>query len=171
MSGIKTEAAERVLPMLPALYDVLIDHKAEFGYRAHDPVFATRNGRRNTVDNVRRTIVDLAVRGSNALLVARDQREIVRCTPHTLRRTFASILAEVKLPPRRAMYLIGQTNPTLICASTSRSWTWAMLALRRLRRRSGARSQRPSHRCRQPAEKNASQPESWSGLEGAETAW
>jgi hypothetical protein len=30
VGGIKTEAAERILPMLPALYDVLIDHKAEF---------------------------------------------------------------------------------------------------------------------------------------------
>jgi hypothetical protein len=47
--------------MLPALYDLLIDHKAEFGYGAHDPVFATRNGRRNTVDNIRRTIGDASV--------------------------------------------------------------------------------------------------------------
>jgi hypothetical protein len=31
--------------------NLLIDHKAEFGYGAHGPVFATRNGRRNTVDN------------------------------------------------------------------------------------------------------------------------
>ena len=113
MQGIKTEAAERVVPMLPALYDRLIDHKAEFGYGAHDPVFATRNGRRNTVDNVRRTIVDASVERANELLAARDQREIARCTPHTLRRTFASILAELNLPPRRAMYLIGHTDPTL----------------------------------------------------------
>jgi hypothetical protein len=99
--------------MLPALYDLLIDHKAEFGYGPHDPVFATRNGRRNTVDNVRRTIVDASVARANELLAARDQREIARCTPHTLRRTFASILAEINLPPRRAMYLIGHTDPTL----------------------------------------------------------
>jgi integrase len=113
VQGIKTEAAERVVPMLPALYDLLIDHKAEFGYRAHDPVFATRNGRRNTVDNVRRTIVDASAERANELLAAHDQREIARCTPHTLRRTFASILAEINLPPRRAMYLIGHTDPTL----------------------------------------------------------
>jgi hypothetical protein len=30
-----------------------------------------------------------------------------------LRRPFASILAEINLPPRRAMYLIGHTDPTL----------------------------------------------------------
>jgi hypothetical protein len=34
-------------------------------------------------------------------------------TPHTLRRTFASILAEIGVPPRRAMYLLGHTDPTL----------------------------------------------------------
>jgi integrase len=47
--GDQDEAAERVLPMLPA---------------AHE------------------------------LLAARGQRQIARCTPHTLRRTYASILAE-----------------------------------------------------------------------------
>jgi integrase len=34
-------------------------------------------------------------------------------TPHTLLRTFASLLAEVGVPPRRAMYLLGHTDPTL----------------------------------------------------------
>ena len=33
--------------------------------------------------------------------------------PQPLRRPFASILAEINLPPRRAMYLIGHTDPTL----------------------------------------------------------
>jgi hypothetical protein len=30
-----------------------------------------------------------------------------------LRRTFASILAECDVPPRRAMYLLGHTDPTM----------------------------------------------------------
>jgi integrase-like protein len=46
-------------------------------------------------------------------VTGRGERQIVRCTPHTLRRTFASILAEVNVPPRRAMYLLGHTDPTL----------------------------------------------------------
>ena len=37
-------------------------------------------------------------------------------TPHTLRRTFASILAACDVPPRRAMYLMGHTDPTLTLA-------------------------------------------------------
>jgi integrase len=112
--GIKTEAAERVIPMLPVAYDLLLDHKATFDFGPKDPVFATRNGRRNTVDNVRRTVVDAAVARANELLADRGQRPIVTCTPHTLRRTFASVLAELNLPPRRAMYLIGHTDPTLV---------------------------------------------------------
>jgi integrase len=34
-------------------------------------------------------------------------------TPHTLRRTFASILAECDVNPRRAMYLMGHTDAKL----------------------------------------------------------
>jgi integrase len=37
-------------------------------------------------------------------------------TPHSLRRTFASILAVCDVPPRRAMYLMGHTNPSLTLA-------------------------------------------------------
>jgi Phage integrase family len=37
-------------------------------------------------------------------------------TPHTLRRTFASILAACDVPPRRAMYLMGHTDATLTLA-------------------------------------------------------
>jgi hypothetical protein len=46
------------------------------------------------------------------LLAEREQPPIGHMTPHTLRRTIASILAEVGVPPRRAMYL-GHTDPTL----------------------------------------------------------
>ena len=34
-------------------------------------------------------------------------------TPHTLRRTFASSIAVCDVSPRRAMYLMGHTDPTL----------------------------------------------------------
>jgi hypothetical protein len=58
--------------------------------------------------------VDPAGIRANELLVERGQRSIVACTPHTRRRTFASILAELNLAPRRAMHLIGHTDPSLI---------------------------------------------------------
>ncbi len=178
VQGIKTEAAERVVPMLPALYDLLIDHKAEFGYGAHDPVFATRNGRRNTVDNVRRTIVDASVERANELLAARGQREIARCTPHTLRRTFASILAELNLPPRRAMYLIGHTDPTLTMRVYQQVIDMGEGGLQTLEKLIGCTLDEAFALLSgrgvlatnwQPANKNASQPGPWSELEGTET--
>jgi integrase len=180
VQGIKTEAAERVIPMLPAAYDLLLDHKASFDFGPNDPVFATRNGRRNTVDNVRRRIVDGAVLRANELLVARAQRPIVTCTPHTLRRTYASMLAELNVPPRRAMYLIGHTNPTLIMRVYQQVLDMGDAGVETLERvigcsmtdafalLSGRGVLSPN---RHPDAKSAPQPETWTELEGAETAW
>ena len=76
-------------------------------------MFAPRNDRRNTVDNVRRTIVDASVERANQLLAARGQRETrgagrTRCGARSLPSWPSS-----NLPPRRAMYLRGHTDPTL----------------------------------------------------------
>jgi hypothetical protein len=51
---------------------MLLEHKAEFDFGPHDPVFANRNGQRNAVDNVRRTIVKTAVERADELLAARS---------------------------------------------------------------------------------------------------
>ncbi len=49
-------------------------------------------------------------RRANELLDADGRPPIAHMTPHTLRRTFASILAVCDVPPRRAMYLMGHTD-------------------------------------------------------------
>jgi integrase len=107
---VKTDASERVVPMAPTLREVLVAHRAEFMYQADGPAFATRTGRRNTPDNIRARILAPAHARANELLRQRGLAEIKHLTPHTLRRTFASILAECGVPPRRAMYLLGHTN-------------------------------------------------------------
>jgi integrase len=76
-----------------------------------DPVFATRNGTRNTPDNVRRRILAGVHEGANVMLDGHDVARIGHLTPHTLRRTFASLLAELGVSPRRAMYLLGHADP------------------------------------------------------------
>jgi integrase len=108
---VKTDAAERSIPMVPRLYEVLLEHRAELAYRPNDPVFATRSGTRNRPDNVRTRIVAPVHRQANELLEAARLPPIAQLTPHTLRRTFASILAELGVPPRRAMYLLGHRDP------------------------------------------------------------
>jgi hypothetical protein len=50
---------------------------------------------------------------ANELLAAEGRLPIAHMTPHTLRRTFASILAAANVAPRRAMYLLGHTDATL----------------------------------------------------------
>jgi integrase len=110
---VKTDASERVIAMLPALHELLLAHRGDYGYGPHDPVFATRNGSRNTPDNVRARIVRAVHQEADGLLARAGRAPIAQLTPHTLRRTFASLLAELGVSPRRAMYLLGHTDPKL----------------------------------------------------------
>lgn len=109
---VKTDAAERVVPMVPRLHDTLLTQRARQS-RQEGPAFVTRNGTRQHPDNVRTHILPNVLSRANELLRDRELPPIGHLTPHTLRRTFASLLAEVGVSPRRAMYLIGHTNPTL----------------------------------------------------------
>jgi hypothetical protein len=122
VQGIKTEAAERVVPMLPALYDLLIDHKAEFGWRS---------------------------------------RPCLREPQH-----------------RRAMYLIGHTNPTRTMRVYQQVIDMGEGGLQTLEKLIGCTLDEAFALLSgrgvlatnwQPANKNASQPGPWSELEGTET--
>jgi hypothetical protein len=62
-------------------------------------------------DNVRARILAGVHARANDLLAERSERPIRHMTPHTLRRTFASIRAEVGVAPRREMYLLGHPDP------------------------------------------------------------
>jgi hypothetical protein len=76
------------------------------------------------------------------------------------------------------MYLLGHADPTLTMRVYQQVIDMGEGGLQTSRSSSDARSTRLSHRFPaggfgnqwQPAGKNASQPETWSGLEGAETA-
>jgi integrase len=112
MPKVKTDASERVVPMLPTLHDVLLTHRAEQPTTGQ-AAFRTRNGTRQSPDNVRSRVLARVRSRANDLLLERGEEPIEHLTPHTLRRTFASVLAEVGVPPRRAMYLLGHTDPNL----------------------------------------------------------
>ena len=66
---VKSDASERVVPMVPALREILLEHRAEHPYELGDPVFATSNGTRNTTHNVRRHVIDPVRARANELLV------------------------------------------------------------------------------------------------------
>ena len=111
MPHVKTEASERTVPMVPALHETLLAARAQRETRG-GPAFPTRNGTAQHPDNVRARLLASVRERANQVLAERQQPPIGHMTPHTLRRTFASILAEVGVPPRRAMYLLGHTDPT-----------------------------------------------------------
>ena len=115
-SATKTDAGERAIPMVRALRDHLVVHQLRERTSGAGPAFPTRNGTRQNPDNVRsRIVAPLRIR-ANELLEAEGRAPIAHFTPHTLRRTFASILALCDVPPRRAMYLMGHTNASLTLA-------------------------------------------------------
>jgi integrase len=99
--GTKSVAGVRMVPMLPGLHELLLEHRADRPYGAQEPVFPTRNGTRNTANNVLSRIVAPVREEANRLLAEREQEPIEHLTPHTLRRTFASILALCEVHPRR----------------------------------------------------------------------
>ena len=90
----KTDAGERVIPMLPAVRERLIDHRA----------------RPNTPNNVLHTVLQPVHARANELLEARGLPPIIHLTPHTLRRTCASILGVCRIDTRRAVALLGHTD-------------------------------------------------------------
>jgi integrase len=103
---IKTDASERVVPLVPALYDIVLDYCAEAELAPDSPLFLTRHGNRQTPQNIREHIIKPTRARANESLA----QPIEHLTPHSLRRTFASLLAELGVAPRRAMYLLGHTD-------------------------------------------------------------
>ena len=57
-----------MVPMLPALHECLIEHRAGWPYAPEGPAFGTRTGRRNTPDNLLQRIVTPAYREANVIL-------------------------------------------------------------------------------------------------------
>lgn len=113
--GTKTAAAARTVEMLPALRDELLTYRATL--RMVDPAaraFPTSTGGRWAPTNVRRRVLVPAVERANRAL-----REVggdplpEGLTPHSLRRTFASLLLAIGEPPTHAMAQLGHTDPAL----------------------------------------------------------
>jgi hypothetical protein len=97
--------------MVPALREILVAHKTDRHDGPADLVFPTRDGNVNSPGNVNTTIIAATHARADELLEAAGERTIDHVTPHSLRRTFASMLAQVGVAPRRAMKLLGHTDP------------------------------------------------------------
>jgi len=103
-SATKSDAGERIVPIMPALQSRLTAHREQYPTGHGEPAFPTRNGTRQNPDNIRSRILAPIRARANERLESEGRLGIAHMTPHILRRTFASILAVCDVPPRRATH-------------------------------------------------------------------
>jgi integrase len=112
----KTDAGYREVDVIfAALHQDLGDHLARptpFG-AADDPLFPSATGQPLSTNGVRQRVVNKCVVLANTLLRERGIPEIGHCTPHTLRRTYISLLLAAGCDPAYVMAQVGHTDPTL----------------------------------------------------------
>jgi integrase len=117
----KTDAGLRTVNVLPVLHDELGAYRARLD-PAHDAlVFGTATGTRQTATNVRRRMLAKAVTLANKQATKESAEPLPeKLTPHSLRRTFASLLFAVGEAPPYVMTQMGHTTPNLTLAIYAR---------------------------------------------------
>ena len=110
----KTDAGLREVELLPVLGAQLAALRASASGDLDGLVFATTKGRRQNPSNVRNRTLALSVARADALLAARDLPPLpAPLTPHSLRRTYASILFAIGRPAPEVMEQLGHADPSL----------------------------------------------------------
>ena len=120
VGGAKTEAGLRDLELTAFLLDELRAHLAAMPTRLRDthgaalPIFPTRTGGRLNASNVRNRLLRETVKRVNKRR-ERDGRMLLpdKVTPHTLRRSFASLALAAGRDPRWVMGQLGHTDARL----------------------------------------------------------
>ncbi len=109
----KTDAGVRQVDLLPALREELSVHKAKTRYdRPDDFVFPTETGAEGERNNTRRRVLFRAVEQANANLAKRDRNPLPEgLTPHSLRRTFISLLFATGREVPYVMQQVGHADP------------------------------------------------------------
>lgn len=110
----KTDAGIRQVDLTPALRDLLAEHQAESSFtKPTDFVFATREGHRDNPSNVRNRLLGAAVERANVMLQAEGREPIGAVTPHSLRRTFISLLLAAGADVPYVMAQAGHNDPKM----------------------------------------------------------
>lgn len=117
----KTDAGVRTVNLIPTLHAELGDYRARLDPAPDALVFCTTTGHRLGATNIRRRILDKAVTYANAQLAADGCEPLPEgLTPHSLRRTFASLLFAIGETPPYVMAQMGHTTPNLTLAIYAR---------------------------------------------------
>lgn len=127
IGGTKTDAANRTVELLPALRDELATYAASRPGRDRDErVFTSGRGGRISESNVRNRALASAIRDANAAL-AKQGRELLpdKLTPHSLRRTFASVLVALGYDVAVVMQMMGHTTPSFTLSVYTQAMAWS----------------------------------------------
>jgi integrase len=140
--GTKTAAADRTVELLPALRDELVSYAAGAQTGDQDAlVFATSGtggryagGAKHSPSNVRMRVLGPAVKTANEWLAKRGVQQLPDgLTPHSLRRTFASLLVALGRDPAVVMRQMGHTSPVMTLGVYAAAMDWADGERERLR--------------------------------------
>jgi integrase len=118
----KTLASVRAVNLLPVLRSELRVYKTSLSDPRDALLFAARNGQPLNASNVRQRILALAIQRANIRLHQRGIPPLpTGLTPHSLRRTFASLLFALGESPTYVMSQMGHTTPALTLALYARA--------------------------------------------------
>ena len=110
----KTDAGRRRVKIRGALRDELLGVRASCEVDQGAYVFATSSGGRLSPDNFRSRVLGAAVKLADERLEAEGLPPLPeRITPHSLRRTFCSLLYALGEDPGVVMDEMGHTDPAL----------------------------------------------------------
>ena len=130
----KTPAGCRWLRLLPSLREELTTLKHQRNPAPRDWVFATATGGRQSESNVRQRVLAKALERANANLAADGSGSLPHLTPHSCRRTYASIRYALGASPADVMAELGHTNPSLALAVYAQAMRMSDQERARLRR-------------------------------------
>ena len=110
----KTDAGVREVDLTPVLQKLLTEYRGRSRYDGpEDRVFPTKKGKRDNPSNVRNRFLDSAVKRANQRLRKEGLQEIRDITPHSLRRTFISLLLAAGADVPYVMAQAGHTDPRM----------------------------------------------------------
>ncbi len=114
----KTDAGIRLVDLRSALREELSVHKARTAFAAaEDFVFPTENGRAQNPSNIRNRVLAKSVERANHDLAKRKRNPLPDgLTPHSLRRTFISLLLAIGEEVPYVMRQVGHTDPKVTLA-------------------------------------------------------
>ncbi|HTZ65526.1 MAG TPA: tyrosine-type recombinase/integrase [Solirubrobacteraceae bacterium] len=111
IAGTKTDAAARKVKIVDLLRQELLRYKLDVQL-AEGPLYPTATGRRRTKDNLRQRVLPAVVREANRVRRKRGAPPIREdITPHTLRRTFISLLIAHRRDVPFAQRQAGHKDP------------------------------------------------------------